>query len=618
MSEELGPYSKARKVIAGAISASCKRLQYNVSPQLAEDSIQEAKAEFGDLASTIAFDLAKQLKQNPRVIAENIKSKIEKDKLIEKVEVIGVYLNFFLSSEYYELVLREILKSEEYGSGKKQKKKVLIEFPSVNPNKPWHVGHMRNAILGDSLSNVLEFYGYEIERENYIDDLGLQVAQSIWGYLHLSDRMDKKADHWLGGQYVEVAKRIEEEEVIKEVKSIVKELEEGDNEISKIGRELAEKCVLAQCETAYKLGIYQDVLVWESDIVRSKLLEKGLELLLESGAAIKETEGKNKGCIVAKLEQLEEFRDLESPDKVLVRSDGTATYTGKDISFQLWKFGIIKTELLFSSFCRQPSGKELFTTGRNGKKMKFGSADIVINVIGVEQKYPQAVINSLLKLMGKEKEAENSIHLAYEHAWLPEAKFSGRKGTWLGYTVDEVVEEAIERARQEIKNRFKDMSEQEKEKIALAVGIGALRFGFIRTVPEKKIVFKWEEALNFEGDSAPYIQYSYARTARILEKAGKVGKGDYRLLQTDDEKALIKLLAVFPEVIWKSSRDYRPHYIVDYLLDLAASFSKFYSSSPVLQADAELRNARLGLVMATGRVIRSGLTLLGIEAPARM
>jgi len=607
--------SEAAKVLASA----CKSAGYQIAE--AELKFELPKEEFGDLASPVAFDLAKQAKKAPRKIAEEIKAKISLGGMFSKVEVAGAgYLNFYLNSaKFAESALKAI--GADYGRSTVGKGvSAIVEFPSVNPNKPWHIGHLRNALLGDSVARLLEFAGYGVQRLDYIDDLGLQVAQSIWGYLHLSDKAEGKVDHWLGIQYVEVAKRIEEPKIAEEVRALVKELEEGDSKNAKLGRELALKCVLAQYETAFRLNIFHNAMIWESDIVREKLFENALRKAVDSGAAVKETGGKNAGCLVAKLEELPEFKGMESADKVLVRSDGTAVYTGKDLAFQLWKFGLIPSTFKFSEVMVQPDGRKLYSTGKAGKPMPFGKAGIVVNVIGVEQAYPQMVLKMLLKLMGHTKESSNSIHLAYEHAALPEGRFSGRKGTWIGFTADELLDETTKEALSQVRERFKDMGEDEKKRIAEAVAVGAIRFDFLRATPEKKIIFKWEEALKFDGDTAPYIQYSHARAARILEKAGGIpSQIDYSALSSPDEKRLIKQLALFPGIAAIAARDYRPHLIADYLLVLAADFSKFYASCPVLQAeDEKAKNARLKLVSCYKQVLKNGLWLLGIDAPERM
>jgi arginyl-tRNA synthetase len=376
--------------------------------------------------------------------------------------------------------------------------------------------------------------------------------------------------------------------------------------------------VQAQYETAFRLGIYHDLLVWESDLVRAKTLEYALEKAKESGAVHQETEGKNAGCLVAKLSENAEFANMESPDKVLVRSDGTATYTAKDLAFVLWKFGLTQARLDFAQFLKQPDGSTLFTSSRKGTRERFPPATAAINVIGVEQAYPQRVLSLLLESMGYLEESKNYVHLAYEHAWLPDKKFSGREGSWVGFSADEVLDEAESRALAEIRTRFPDMTDEEKAKIARAVGIGAVRFDMLKTTPEKKIIFKWEGALNFEGDSAPYIQYSHARACRILEKAGEVLFGDASLLTTKEEHELILLLSRFPSTIAHAALDSRPHEIATYLLEVSSQFARFYGACPVLKAEPKMMEARLKLVKATQIVLRNGLLLLGIEAPERM
>ncbi|MFH1447271.1 MAG: arginine--tRNA ligase [Candidatus Micrarchaeota archaeon] len=612
-------YSKAKQMIIDSILEACGKAGFAVTREEVQATTNEAHDGFGDVACTIAFPIAKKEKKNPNGIAESIRKEIKEDALVSEIKVVGPYINFMLGTEFFSNALGEIEAQKDlYGRGEKKDLKIMVEFPAVNPNKPWHVGHMRNALLGDTISRVLDFSGFSVQRIDYIDDLGMQVARSLWSYMDVDSEIEGKTDQWLGVQYIEAAKRIEERNAENEVREIVKKLEDGGNAIAKKGRELCSKCVKAQYKTAYELGIYHDALIWESDIVKSKLMENALSNMLKSGAVENESEGANSGCVIAKLSGEEGFRNLKSPDKVLIRSDGTATYTAKDIAFHMWKFGIIKTPFKYSKFDDQPNGKSLYATSGEGEEMDFGDVDVVINIIGVEQKYPQKVLKTILKAMGHDKEAAGHVHLSYEHAWLPECKFSGRDGTWIGHSADEVITEAEKRAYNEIKERFKDMGEEEKAKIAKSVGIGAIRFSFIRTTPEKKLIFRWEDALSFEGDSAPYVQYSYARASRILEKAGNRGKPDYGLLTGTEEVVLGKLLSRFSSIVAKSAREYRPHYIAEYALDIATVFNRFYKSSPVLKAEGNLRDARLGLVNTTKIVLRNALSLLGIDAPERM
>jgi len=597
--------AKIKKEIAKAISKSAK-----VSEKEAFESLEVPKGEFGDVASKIGFILAPKKKENPAKIAAELAGKI-KVKHVEKIEAKGPYINFYFKNEFYSEALKQILKEKEkYGKGKKKKKKVMVEFPAVNPNKPWHIGHLRNALLGDSVAKLLEFDGYPVERVDYIDDLGLQVAQSLWGYLNLGEKPEGKLDQWLGKQYVEVAKKFEEDEKIaEEVREMVKELEEGDNETAKKGRFLSEGCVDAQYETAYDLSIFHDAMIFESDIIHT-VFDEGLEALKKSRAIVHETSGKNKGCWVVKLskEFEKEFGEMRDADKILIRSDGTATYTGKDVIFHLWKFGKLRKKFNYDVFEKQPNKKNVYKTSEKGKKMDFGNADKVINVIGIEQRYPQRVVQEVLKRLGHDVDL---IHLAYEHVWLPDAKFSGRGGTWVGYTADELIREAGKRVMEKTKES------EGADDIAGIVGIGAIKFSFLKMDAEKKITFVWDEALSMEGNSGPYVQYAYVRTNGIMKKVDE--KPEIKMNEfNDEEKKLIKKLSGFSEVVEKCSRDLAVYYIADYLLDIASQFNQFYRASPVMKAEEKERKTRLAIVKATNILLKNGLDVLGIQCPEKM
>lgn len=576
----------------------------------------------GDISSKLAFILAKEKKENPAKLAAGMAAKLAKSAIVEKVEATGPYINFYLSGKAYSRLLADVLaKKGKYGMGGKKKGKAIIEFPSVNPNKPWHIGHLRNAVLGESVACMLEFDGCQVERMDYIDDLGLQVAQSLWAFLNYDSKPQGKFDAWLGHQYVGVAKKFDDDKsVVEDVRDTLKSMEEGDNEIAKAGRELAEGCVRAQYETASAFGIQHDVLIFESDIMRI-IFKEGIGLIEDNDAVVLETDGKNAGCWVVKLgDQFEkEFGKMENPDKVLIRSDGTAVYTGKDVIFHLWKFGKLKSRFRYEPFLKQ-GGRTAYKTSPSpqAKEMDFGGAARVINVIGVEQKYPQRVIAEVFRRLKMEKEAAGLQHLSYEHVGLPDEKFSGRKGTWVGFTADELLFEAETRVMDKIKL---DVPEAEKRRIAHIVGVGAIKFSFLRTTSEKRITFKWDEALSMEGNSGPYIQYAYVRTNGILAKAkAQGGKAEIRSdSYNESEKQLLKKLGVFNDMVARGSRDLAPHHVAQYVLDVAADFTAFYGSSPVLGAEnEESRDTRLAITLATGIVLRNALGLLGIDCPERM
>ena len=599
-----------REKLAKSIAAAA-----GVSEEEAEGSIELPKGQFGDIASSICFSLAKREKKNPVELAKGIAAKIKLPNWVGQAKAEGPYINFLLSHVFYSELLAEVdEKKAAFGKGKAKKGKTLVEFPSVNPNKPWHIGHLRNALLGDAVARILEFSGEEVQRTDYIDDLGLQVAQSFWGYKNFGKKPSGKLDLWLGEQYVEVSKKFEaDEKVQKEVRALLKEMEEGESKEAKECRELVEKCVAAQYETAFNFSVYHDVLIFESDIVRT-IFAEGLAMLKKNGAIVHEKEGKNAGCWVAKMSS-PEFAAMESPDKILIRSDGTATYTGKDVIFQLWKFGLLKNDFSYSKFMKQPNGKECEMTHAKGKLGKFGKAARVVNVIGMEQTYPQKVIVEILKSMGHGKEAAASVHLSYEHVGLADEKFSGRQGTWIGYTTDELYEEGVKRAEEKVKE---DVKGAERKKISEAVASGAIRFSFLRTTPEKKIIFKWDDALSLEGDSAPYVIYAHARAHKIFEKGG-IGGALRASGMESAEKELLKKIMLFEWIVQEAARHMRPHIVAEYCLDLATLYNRFYNLCPILSCeDGKVRDMRLSINFAALTAIKNSLTVLGIEPLERM
>jgi arginyl-tRNA synthetase len=592
----------------------------------------------GDLATTVSFVMAKKLKKSPAAVASELLPKIqqvvEDDDLVASVEGKGPYINiFFERGAVTQLVLSSVQDMNE-GYGRTDEfrgRRVLIESPAVNPSKPWHIGHARNAVLGDTLGNILEYAGYNVVRLDYINDLGLQIAQLVWKLeQNPPEPSDVKYDHYLGQLYVGVQDAFEKDDrTQKEIREVSRKLEDLASDEAKLSAKMVTRCLKAQCETAYRLGIYHHLQAWESTIAHSGLLEQARKMMLKTKNVYKLTKGEKAGCIVADLSAMDEFKDMKEPEKVLFRSDGTRTYTGADVAFHLWKFGIVKDPFLYSLFERQPNGEDVLRTSVEGKPSEMGSFDVVMNVIASRQAHPQRLVYSILDLMGYTEESENSHHIAYEFVGLEDESFSGRKGTWIGYSTDDVLDKAAELARGEVEKRNPDETDSFKSEVANQVAVGAIRYFMLNASPDRKITFRWEEALDFNGDAAPYLQYSYARARRILERANhsKNLRADLSLLKEDAEFELVKAISRFPQEVLDVVRGmnknvwgttFTANRITAFGYNLANLFAKFYDTCPVLRAEEDIKEARLFLVNTFTIAMRNCLGLLGIPVIERM
>jgi arginyl-tRNA synthetase len=392
---------------------------------------------------------------------------------------------------------------------------------------------------------------------------------------------------------------------------------------------MVERCVKAQYETSYRLGIFHDYQVWESAIAHSGLLEQARKMIIQSKNIRKLEEGEKKGCIVADLSVIDEFKDLKDPYKVLFRSDGTRTYTGADVALQLWKFGLVKDPFRYDLFDTQPNGMDLYRTSLKGKKTELGKFDVVLNVIASRQAHPQKMVYTILDLMGFKKESENSHHIAYEFVGLEEEDFSGRQGTWIGYSTDDVLNKTTELAEIEVNKRNPDEKQEVKQKIADQVAVGAIRYFMLNASPDRKITFRWNEVLDFQGDAGPYLQYSLARAHRIIEKADDElhRSPDYQVLTADAEFELMKAMAKLPDEILDVAKSMRKdvwgttfasNKLTGYGYGLATLFNKFYDSCPVLKAEPSVTVARLALVRSFIITMTNCLSVLGIPIVERM
>lgn len=529
--------------------------------------------ELGDLASTISFELAKKLKKSPKIIAEELASEIEVPKIFKKVEPVGPYVNFFIDYSQFSKKLLEYV-DEDYGRLPKVNEKIVLEHTSANPNGPLHIGHIRNSILGDSLNRLLKLSGRNVETQYYVNDMGRQIAMIVFGITELNLKIEEqdgdKIDHQIGQLYFKVNQKLKEDESLSiHVDNLIKRYESGkDPELNKVFEEVVENCISGVKQTLKRLNISHDDFVWEGQFVRNGEVDNVVNELTDAGF-VRENE-------VVYLDLIDFGIEKEL---VLRRSDGTSLYSTRDLAYHRWK-------------------------GQRG--------DTVLDILGSDHKLAVKQISHALEIM------ENKIPevIFYEFITLSEGSMSTRKGIFI--SVDDLIDEAVIRASNEINSRRPDLSPEEVCKIAEEIGIGAIRFFIAKLSPEKHITFKWDEALSFERGCAS-IQYAHARASKLIKKSGK-NISDLSIaddwIPNDNEKDLIRTLAKFPQVIEDSANKKRVHNIAQYCQDLANSFNKFYKSEQVI--DSSLEDTRLVLVEKFRMTIKNALDVLGVSAPEKM
>ncbi|MCE5200294.1 arginine--tRNA ligase [bacterium] len=621
------------------------------------------KREFGDFSTAVCLSQAKVQKRAPMQIAEDVKNELAKVRLPYIKEVIVTppgYLNFKIDHpRYVKSLVNKVTKEKELfgrtnvGRGRK----VLIEHTNVNPNKAMHIGHIRNAIIGDSVVRVLEKLGYHVEACNYIDDTGVQVADVVVAMLYMDApiydgsgdfnaiwaKWDKSQsfDYWCWDVYSRVAQEYETNAELKAKRADVLHMVEAqDNAVADFAKEVASRIVETHLATVGRLNIYYDLLNWESDIFHRGFWKTAFESLKAKGAVVYETEGPNKGCWIVKFGRgvFETETGLKSEDKVLVRSNGTVTYTGKDIAYQMWKFGVLGQDFLYKLWGIQANGDELWTTSQSGVEMgRFGKADKVINVIDVRQSYTQHIVYDCLKKLGFTKEARNSVHLDYEVVVLSNAAaaelgvdvdgdeagtqaMSGRKG--LGVKGDDLINTLVKRLSEKVQT----------EKSTNVLAAAAIRYFMSRISTSKMIVFDFDEALRTTGDTGVYCEYAHARACSILNRANEAGlfdrkqAGVFRSVKVPDnvtlpEENLVKKVEEFAGVLRKAGKELSPAPLAHYAFELATVFTDFYENPdpdaekqvPFIKIEEPvLRNYRLALVDAFRQVMANCLDALGI------
>ena len=647
------------------------------------------KVSLGDLACPIAFDLAKTLRRPPRAIGEEIARAVTLPAGVARARVEGGgYVNFFLDRGAFAAALLEVPVFPARREGK-----VVVEHTNINPNKAAHIGHMRNALLGDVLVRALRFLGHEVEVQNYLDDTGVQVADVVAGLVNLAGvrtveetrnaiataALPGGASHPKGFAYLcwdlyaEVGRVFQTRPESREWRTtVLHAIEAGDNETAGIAAALSQAITGAHLATMGRIGIAYDLLPRESDILRLNFWGRAFEKLKAADAVAYETEGKHKGCWVLRLSESEEFAGLEEPDKILVRSNGTVTYTAKDIAYQLWKFGLLGVDFAYERFepcwdSGSVSAEEipeevrrhaLWRTSHGASDPgapSFGHAARVVNVIDVRQSYPQKVVKEGLRVLGFEREAQASDHFSYEIVALspkaarqlaerfgeeyrltpedeqkPFVEMSGRKG--LGVKADDLVELLLDRSRAEVVSRRGQEEEpgatSAAEFDARSIAVGALRYFLLKFGRNKVIAFDFDEAVNFEGDTGPYLQYSLVRAHNIFKKLAQrsipseVSAEDVKSFGDSGEDDLWAILldaASTPEIAQRAVATFEPSLLARHAFGLAQAFNQFYHRHPIAQeTDEPLRNRRIAVARIFAGEMARLLELLGVPLPGRM
>jgi len=640
------------------------------------------RTELGDLAFPVAFELAKQLKQqtgekqNPRNIAEQLKTELESNEFVEKVEVAGAgYLNVFYNRAKFlqESLTAEILPKLS-ASKNLESPKICIEHTSVNPNKAAHIGHVRNSVLGDTFVRISRADGKRVEVQNYIDNTGVQVADVVVAFIYLEKmsledikNLDAKLkaegktfDYYCWDLYARVGQEYVANEELKAKRAEVLHLiEEGKNETAELADYVATRNVECILQTMERLSIRYDLLPRESEILHLHFWAKAFELMKSLGVIRFETEGKNAGCWVMPFDSHTTDENHEA-DKILVRSNGTVTYTGKDIAYQLWKLGELGMDFHYKLFSTYADGKEVWVTTDEPQEIPktfaiapppFGHGEMVYNVIDTRQAYPQEVVKKGVSLISPEKGEASSVHLSYEMVALSPAaaeelgfqiseadksksfiEMSGRKG--LGVKADDLINRLETNALAEVEKRHSDLPTDEKVSIAHKIAVGALRYFLLKYTRNTVVIFDFKEALAFEGETGVYCQYTAVRTNSIFRKLEENGlETAFKTISENPNEvaelfaseigndiwSMVALASRLEETIAQAVSASEPAVLAKYNFNLAKAFNLFYHNHKIISEENAVKRAVLiAIADLTRRALTAGLDTMGIEVPERM
>jgi arginyl-tRNA synthetase len=632
----------------------------------------------GDLGAPVAFQLARALRKPPRTIAQELADALDKPTGVSRVVAApNGYLNLFLDRPTFAIPrVRNAIPAADTDLGK-----TIVEHTAINPNKAAHIGHLRNAALGDTLGRVLRFRGANVEIQNYIDDLGVQVADIVVGFRELEKRDlagvhhiadTTRFDYYCWDLYSRVTDWYDRDTAHLSARATtLHDLEHGGNATAEIGAFIVDRIVKAHLATMARLNVAYDLLTYEGDIVRLQFWTRAFDVLKAQGAVYLQTEGKLAGCWVMKIEG-DEGEAADEPDaadeqdaareKVIVRSNGVVTYIGKDLANQFWKLGLLGRDFYYQVFATQTNGKTLWSTSSQPPVIgapqppSFGGATRIYNVIDSRQMYLQALLSQALRTLGHPREAENSIHFSYEMVALshatarelgysiapdseesqkPFVEVSGRKG--LGVKVDDLLDLLSEKATAEVAKRNPEFSVDENRRAGKQIAVAAIRYFMLKYSRGKLIIFDIEEALSFEGETGPYLQYSVVRAANILKKLWEregVSEADVLAsldgLPTDELTAngageahdlwsLLLEASRLDETVDQVVRSLEFSGLAKYAFGLAQLFNAFYHRYPILNEEDQARKRwRAAGVSYVRRQLTRALDLMGIEIPYRM
>ena len=659
LQKQLGDHLRA--ILKEKYSLEIESIPIEIPPEL----------KFGELSTPIAFELARKLRKAPKVIAQEIVAALGTRAGFSSFEVAGAgYINARLDRAAGVAAIAAGSPSP------KSPLHAMVEHTSINPNKAAHVGHLRNAILGDTFVRLLRTAGQKVDVQNYIDNTGVQVADVVVGFLHLEGMTaaqvrelvgelksrGERIDYYCWDLYAKTSQWYEqgtEEENAARKKlryATLHEIEEGNNETAEVAELISTAVLRRHLETMLRLDIEYDFLPRESEILALKFWDAAFEQLKQTGVLYFETEGKNKGCWVMTRpgyipDQNEDGpRGTNEDAKVIVRSNGTVTYVGKDIAYHLWKFGLLGKDFEYKPFFTYPSHECWISTVENGAKHhpQFGGAQAIYNVIDARQSDPQANVIQALRGMGHVDQANRYVHFSYEMVALtprcaeelgytvsdedkarPYIEVSGRKG--FGVKADDLIDKLIAATRVEVEARQTGRDEAEREQIAKQIAIGALRYFMLKFTRNSVIAFDFKDALSFEGETGPYIQYAVVRARNIFRKAGlapgaalaeliKIDAATYLSGDAGEDLWALWLRAgrrglVLDQCITTSE----PAYLAKHAFQLAQEFNNFYHKHHILNEEDPARKTFLLATAAVAlRELIDVLSWLGIESPEAM